>query len=453
MVAGLRLSKQGMSLSSMHLLYSFCFTLGFLVALPYFLLRGLWQKKYLSNFKQRLGLLPAAVDSSGQGGVWIHAVSVGELLAVLPLAQALRRKWPERPLFVSTITITGQHLANQKLSGIARVFYFPFDWRFSVRRSLSRVRPRIVLIAETEIWPNFLRECQLRRIPVLLINGRISDRSLSWYRRIRWFMKRTLSYVSYCCMQSEIDLERIRSLGVPLEKTEVCGNLKYEMNSPHGIEEKMEDYRRLLGLKDSSFLVVAGSTMKDEESPVLAAFQKLRKHSPQAVLLLAPRHPERFKEVEQLLREYPFYSIRRSTIRAKDQPGSTRTPDVILLDTVGELATLYALAEVVFIGGSLVPRGGHNLLEPALFRKAVLFGPSMSNFRQVAEHFVRKKAAIQVANEDTLAEKLIELYQDPALRQEIGQNGYQILSANRGATQCILKRMEALLSEPPSSAL
>src|SRR5438105_12466120 len=195
-------------------------------------------------------------------------------------------------------------------------------------------------------------------------------------------MKRTLAYVSYCCMQSQIDLERIRSLGVPLEKTEVCGNLKYEMNSPDGIEEKMEDYRRLLGLKDSSFLVVAGSTMKDEESLVLAAFQKLRKHSPQAVLLLAPRHPERFKEVEQLLREYPFYFVRRSTIRAKDQPGSTRTPDVILLDTVGELATLYALAEVVFIGGSLVPRGGHNLLEPALFRKAVLFGPSMSNFRQ-----------------------------------------------------------------------
>ena len=186
----------------MHLLYSFCFTLGFLLALPYFLLQVLWHKKYLSNFKQRLGLLPAALWVSAQGGIWIHAVSVGEVLAILPLARTLRQKWPERPLFISTTTITGHNLANQKLGGAAQVFYFPFDWTFSVRRSLARVRPQIVLIAETEIWPNFLRECQLRRIPVLLINGRISDQSLSWYRKIRWFMKKTLAYFSYCCMQS-----------------------------------------------------------------------------------------------------------------------------------------------------------------------------------------------------------------------------------------------------------
>jgi len=435
----------------MHLLYSFCFTLGFLLALPYFLLQVLWHKKYLSNFKQRLGLLPAALWVSAQGGIWIHAVSVGEVLAILPLARTLRQKWPERPLFISTTTITGHNLANQKLGGAAQVFYFPFDWTFSVRRSLARVRPQIVLIAETEIWPNFLRECQLRRIPVLLINGRISDRSLLWYRKIRWFMKKTLAYFSYCCMQSQIDLERIRSLGAPLEKTGVCGNLKYEMYSPDDLEEKIEAYRVLLDLKSSSFLVVAGSTMKGEESLVLSAFQELRRNSPHALLLLAPRHPERFKEIEQLLREHPFHFIRRSAISAKDQPDPTRAPDVILLDTMGELATLYALADVVFIGGSLVPTGGHNLLEPALFSKAVLFGPSMSNFREMAEHFLRKQAAFQVANESALAGKFIELYQDPALRQQMGRNGYQILTAHRGATQCLVNRIEALLSEPRPS--
>jgi 3-deoxy-D-manno-octulosonic-acid transferase len=437
----------------MHLLYSFCFTLGFLLALPYFLLRAFWQKKYLSNFKQRLGWLPPAVDASAQGGVWIHAVSVGEVVAILPLARALQQKWPERPLFISTTTSTGQNLANQKLAGVARALYFPFDWRFSVRRSLNRVRPEIVLIAETEIWPNFLRECQLRRIPVLLINGRISDQSLLWYRKIRWFMKRTLAYFSYCCMQSQIDLERIRSLGAAWEKTEVCGNLKYEMHSPCGTEEKVEDYRRLLGLKDSSFfVVVAGSTMKDEERLVLSAFQELRRNSPQAVLLLAPRHPERFKEVEQLLRERSFHFIRRSTLSANDHSGLSRAPDVILLDTMGELAILYALADVVFIGGSLVPRGGHNLLEPAFFKKAILFGPSMSNFREMAEHFVRKKAAVQVEDESTLAKKFLELCQDSALRQQIGQNGYQILTAHRGATERIMNRIEALLSESHPSA-
>jgi 3-deoxy-D-manno-octulosonic-acid transferase len=429
-----------------HLLYSFCYTLGFLLVLPYFLAQTLLRRKYLSSFWQRLGFLPAGIDSSLQHGIWIHAVSVGEVLAILPLSQAIRKKWPDRPLFVSTTTLTGQNLANQRLSGEAKIFYFPFDWRFSVSKTLDRIRPGLVLIAETEIWPNFLRECHLRGIPVMLINGRISERSVQWYRRVRWFMKNTLAYFSCLCMQSRIDLERILSLGASWQKAMVCGNLKYDLGAPEGIDQKVAYYRRLLAITETSFLVVAGSTMKDEEGVVLAAFRTLKSRCPQALLLLAPRHPERFKEVEQILAEQSFDYVRRSALSQNGQSGLTRPVEAVLLDSMGELAVLYALADVVFIGGSLVPKGGHNILEPALFQKPVLFGPHMGNFKEMAEHFIQRKAALMVDNENALAAKLIELQRDAALRRQMGENGYQVLIANRGTTERMMNRMEMLLA-------
>jgi 3-deoxy-D-manno-octulosonic-acid transferase len=444
-VAGFRSQEQECSSSSMHILYSVCFTLGFLLALPYFLIQAVTRKKYLSNLAQRLGFLSVPEDGPAQGGIWIHAVSVGEVLAALPLTQALRRRLPDLPLLVSTTTITGQNLAHQKLVGIARTLYFPLDWNFSVRRSLNQIRPRLVLIIETEIWPNFLRECRRRRIPVLLINGRISDQSITRYRSIRWFMRRTLGYFNYCCMQSQADLDRIRTLGAAPETSEVCGNLKYDLRFPEGVEAKTEAYRRLLRLNDGSFLVVAGSTMKGEELLVLCAFRKLREKSAHAILLLAPRHPERFGEVEQLLVQQSFCFRRRSTLTLDGLPDSHGPVEVILLDSVGELATLYALADVVFIGGSLVPTGGHNPLEPALYRKPVLFGPHMSNFREMAADFIREGAAVQVQGQDTLAEKFVELYRHPDLGKEIGERGFQIIAGNRGATDRIVKRIEEVL--------
>jgi 3-deoxy-D-manno-octulosonic-acid transferase len=429
-----------------HLLYSFCFTLGFLLALPYFLAEALLRRKYLPSFWQRLGYLPSEIHSSLQQGIWIHAVSVGEVLAILPLAQAIRKKWPERPLFVSTTTLTGQSLAKLRLSGKAKIFYFPFDWRFSVSKSLDRICPGLVLIAETEIWPNFLRECHHRGIPVMLINGRISQRSIRWYSKVDWFMKDTFAYFSNLCMQSQNDLERILSLGAPRQKAMVCGNLKYDLGTPDGMEQKVTYYRRLLSIVETSFLVVAGSTMKDEEEPVLSAFRILKSHCPQAVLLLAPRHPERFDEVEQILAEQSFHYVRRSTLSLNGQPSLTHPVEAVLLDSMGELAVLYALADVVFIGGSLVPKGGHNILEPALFQKPVLFGPHMGNFKEMAEHFVQRNAALMVDNENALAAKLVELQHDGALRRQMGENGYQVLMANRGTTERIIRRMEILLT-------
>src|SRR5262249_2397414 len=277
----------------MHILYSLCFTLGFLLALPYFLVQAVSHRKYFENFVQRLGFLSLPEHENIQRVIWIHAVSVGEVLAILPLIRVVNQKW-NLALFVSTTTVTGQALASQKLSGIAKTFYFPLDWNFAVRRSLNHIQPKVVLIAETEIWPNFLRECKRRGVPALLINGRISDRSVRRYRKIRWFMKRVLSYIHYCCMQSQTDLDRIRGLGAAPERSEVCGNVKYDVSLPEGVEEKAKAYRRLLRVTDASFLVVAGSTMKGEECLVLSAFRKLWESNPHALLLLAPRHPERF---------------------------------------------------------------------------------------------------------------------------------------------------------------
>ena len=361
-------------------------------------------------------------------------------MAVLPLIQAVQARWPRRKLLVSTATLTGQTLARRKLAADIGVLYFPLDWRLTVRKSLDTVQPSLVLIAETEIWPNFLRECGARSIPVMLVNGRLSDRSVGRYRWIKPFMRRVLRDVSFCCMQTERDRDRLLSLGVGPGKVEVAGNLKYEIATPGAIDSRIQVYRQLLGLSPNRFVVVAGSTMKDEESLVLAAFEVLRAVCSDAVLVLAPRHPERFREVEKLLSDRSVAYTKRSDLNGT----SNGACQIVLLDTLGELATLYAIASVVFIGGSLVPTGGHNILEPALFRKPILFGPSMSNFREMSEDFLQQQAAVQVRDSAELGSELVRMFRDAEFRQRTGDRGYAILMANRGAAQRIVDRIESV---------
>jgi 3-deoxy-D-manno-octulosonic-acid transferase len=468
----------------MHLFYSFCFTLGFVLALPYFLFQALLHQKYFLSLRERLGNLPAQFATLPEGGIWIHAVSVGEVLAVLPLVNTLQLKWPDRPLFVSATTLAGQKLAKTRLAEKASIFFFPLDWQFAVRGALGSVRPAIVLVAETEIWPNFLYECRERNVPVILVNGRLSDQSVRRYRLIRRFMKNVLSTFDFCCVQTQRDCDRLLSLGVSQSKIEVCGNLKYEIATPKGIEGKGKSYRKLLGVDDKWFVVVAGSTMKDEEVQVLSAFRMLRDRCPQALLILAPRHPERFKEVEGVLTERAFHYRKRSQLAPEFRSGvaprevatgsignenigndeelerdlikepwgeASRShldpeTEVILLDSMGELATLYALADLVFIGGSLVPTGGHNILEPALFSKPVLFGPHMSNFREISDKFLENQAAIRVESSSDLGAKFVDLSRNAGLRRALGERGHSVLIANRGAGLKILRRIELVLS-------
>ena len=427
-------------------LYSLGFTLAFLLALPYFLIQALGHRKYLSSLPERLGILPGEIASAPAGGIWIHAVSVGEVMSVLPLIKKMGRRWPGRPLFLSTTSQSGQELARKNRQGLSGVFYFPLDWKFAVRRSLNKARPGLVVILETEIWPNFLHECQQRRIPVCLANGRISDRSFRKYRRFRQWLQSSVSLLDCCCMQDSVDQERIVCLGAPPDRVEVCGNLKYDIEPPRQFRARLAQFRSLMQLSSKPFLVVAGSTRRYEEIPVLSAFRSLQQECPQARLMLAPRHPRRCGEVEKLLTSQSFGFVKRSEMFHMEIPVDGTPPaEVILLDTLGELPFLYALADLVFVGGSLVPWGGHNLLEPALFKKPVLFGPHMNNFREMSQHFIQAEAGIMVRNEVELGERFIELFRDNTLRRQLGNNGYTIIQINQGTGDRILNRIAKFL--------
>lgn len=420
----------------MYFLYSVLFGAALVLLSPYFLLKGLRQNKYLHNLRARLGRLPEPILQSSPGALWVHAVSVGEALAVAPLLKELRRYFPGRPLLVSTTTRTGQELAGKRLEADG-TFYFPLDFGFACRRALASVQPGLVVIAETEIWPNFLREARRRGTKMVFVNGRISDRSFGRYRRARFFLRRVLAQVDFFLMQSEEDARRIRELGAPAERVAVGGNLKFDLPEPARPAFLAELERAAQGAP----IVVAGSTLLAEEEKILDALRICSevKGCP-AVLVLAPRHPERFEEVARLLADRGARFIRRSQWAANE-----RRPDVVLLDTLGELAGTYAAATVAFVGGSLVPAGGHNPIEPALWGKPVVFGPSMENFRGVARDLVEAKAAYQVHSSHELGILLAALLADPAACRRAGESGRRLVERERGAAARCAARIAALV--------
>src|SRR6266404_4259757 len=402
-----------------------------LLLLPYWLVKGLRQRKYLFNLRERLGLSTVSLDklpAGGPGAIWIHAVSVGELLSSIALAKRLKETYPNRPLVVSTTTITAQSLARERLEFADAVFYFPLDWSFCVRRVLRAVRPSLIVVLETEIWPNFLRETRRQNIPVLFASGRISDRSFARYQRylakfgffLRPFLRTALGNASAFLMQSEKDAERIRALGAPAERVSVSGNLKYDMELPAAtpLSSWLEAEARRQG---RSPIVVAGSVVATEEPLALIAFGVVQGEHPNALLVLAPRKPERFEAAAEFIHESRRKFIRRSQLAlgghvsgAAGTNGTiSRDITVILLDSIGELASLYRLADGAFVGGSLVPSGGHNILEPAAFGKIPVFGPSMENFSEIAARFVTADAAIQVERPGDAGVAWIELLRNP----------------------------------------
>jgi 3-deoxy-D-manno-octulosonic-acid transferase len=352
--------------------------------------------------------------------------------------ESLRRQYPGQPLVLSTITPTGQQLARETAGLADYVLYFPFDFPGSVRRTLARIDPALVIIAETEIWPNFLRECRSRKIKVMMVNGRISDRSFPRYRWIRHWLKTVLNDYSVLGMQSEVDRERIEALGANRDKVQVFGNLKYDVLS--GLQPLESNLTRILN--SSQPLWIAASTTAtgtanpaNEEEQVLTAFAALRQSHPKLKLLIAPRHPERFQTVEQLVLARGFQCARRSA--SNGSHSGTTLPsfsDVLLLDTIGELASTFSHASVVFMGGTLVPRGGHNILEPAAAARAIVFGPHMENFREISSLFLDADAAIQVCNADELAAAVGRLLTDAVASSAMGENARRIVERNTGAT-------------------
>jgi len=450
-----------------YFIYSFLMGAAALLLLPYWLIKGLRQRKYLSNLGERLGLSSSSLDklpADRPGAIWIHAVSVGELLSSITLAKRLKEAYPNRPLVVSTTTITGQSLARERMQFADAVFYFPLDWIFCVRRVLRAVRPSLIVVLETEIWPNFLREGRRQNIPVLFVSGRISDRSFARYQRylgrfgffLRPFLRSALANASAFLMQSEKDAERIRALGAPVDRVSVSGNLKYDMELPAAtpLSRWLEAEARRQG---RSPIVVAGSVVATEEPLALIAFGVVQGEHPNALLVLAPRKPERFEAAADFIHESRRKFIRRSELALTGHAEGTfadtnglisRDVTVILLDSIGELASVYGLADSAFVGGSLVPSGGHNILEPAAFGKIPVFGPSMENFADIAARFVAADAAIQVESPEDAGVAWIELLRNPGRRRKMGENARHLVDSSRGATDRAVAEIARFLGSP-----
>ena len=427
----------------MYLLYSVVSVVLFLVASPYFLYQVVRHRKYVSSFGQRLGYLPASFNPERRESVWIHAVSVGEVMAARALLGELRQRHPELRLVLSTTTLTGQSVARQDMPDLD-VFYFPFDLPWIVNRTLEAVRPRLLILMETELWPNILQACRLRGIRTCVVNGRISPRSFPRYRLVRSLFGRVLDNVDCFCMQDEASASRLIELGAEPSRVKVTGSLKFdavqapELEASAAIRDRVLRYFRVPVDRP---VLVAASTRRGEEVPVLQAFERVKRSMSSALLIMAPRHPERFSEVAQLAERAGFEVARRSELTIDAEPRA----DVVILDSIGELARVYRVAAIVFVGGSLVNWGGHNILEPAVFGKAIVFGPYMQNFAAIADAFLRHDAVCQVRHAAELEEVLLRLLTDPVRRASLGAAAKALVEANRGALQKSVVEVEAIL--------
>src|SRR5215207_2317752 len=431
----------------MYLAYSLLLSLGLLVLIPHFLFQAIAHGKYIAGLRQRLGSVPPV---NGRPVIWLHCVSVGETQAARPLAKRLKQQFPHHALVVSTITLTGQTLARDVFRTQAEsVFYFPFDWRWSVRRALKTINPAAVLIMETELWPNFLRECKAREIPVALVNGRISKQSFRRYTLIQFFLRRVLSSLSIAVMQSETDAQRLQALGMPAERLFTAGNLKFDAEVGSDLAAKTAEISERFGLQSpfqsQTPLILAASTHAPEEEIILESFKQLNQP---VRLMLAPRHPERFNEVASLVQNSKLSWARRTNPPDANDASAT----VILLDTIGELPATYSLASVVFVGGSIVDKGGHNVLEPAAAGRAVVTGAHTHNFHAIVQLMKGAGAIVQLAPAERpyviqeLTKTLARLLADSDERAELGLRARQLVTNNQGAAERTLQLIAPLLS-------
>ena len=436
-------------LKGLYLLYSLLSFVVFLIVSPWFLYQAIRHKKYIGSLGQRLGYLPVSFNLDGDDSIWVHAVSVGEVLAARPLVADLRRGYPRLKIFLSTTTMSGQQLARRDVRDADAVFYFPFDWTFTARRTLNLVKPRLFIMMETEIWPNLLRQCRRRGVKTMVVNGRISYRSYPRYRIVRPLFRRVLADVDHFCVQGEETARRLVDLGADPSRITVTGSLKFDavdLAEAPGRSRVLRYFRT----SPNRPVLVAGSTLRGEEEAVLRAFNRVRAASGStALLVLAARHPERFGEVERLCRQEGLATMRRSELPIDSEPRA----DAVVLDTIGELAQLYQVATAVFVGGSLVPAGGHNILEPAVFGKPIVFGPHMQNFAEIADTFLRNGAAVQVRTARELEEAVVSLMTDPVRRARLGAAARALVEANRGAKEKTLAAIAAVLPSGSQGAV
>ena len=426
----------------MYLIYSMLFSVGVILTAPFY-----WWRKGRAqgrgHWAERFGRIPFL--EAGPGAIWVHAVSLGETLAVAGLIQEMQKAFPARKIYLSHVTPAGREAGEKRLPSIAGRFYIPLDWRWAARRALARIKPSLLVIVETELWPNLLRAAQEAGTRVVMVNARMSKRSLRGYLLARPFMRRVIADVDMICAQTVEDAERFRQLAAKPERVMMAGNLKFDAQPPQ-LGEFARTMKAALRHAQRGPVLVAASTMPGEEPLVLEAWDLIQARYPKALLILAPRHPARFEEVSRDLSQAQRGFVRRTAMPGDEQALSRQLAStaILLLDTIGELAGVFELADMVFIGGSLVPTGGHNVLEPAYWSKVIAFGPHMENFRDIAKLFLDAGAAIQVGSPEELAHATW-LLENKEARERLGASAREVLEQNSGATARTLEVLRKYL--------
>jgi 3-deoxy-D-manno-octulosonic-acid transferase len=423
----------------MYSLYSAGLALWLLLSLPYWLLQMLRHGKYRKGLRERLGKVPSRLLQNQKPIIWVHAVSVGEVIAIAGVVERLRQSYPQMRVVVSTTTDTGQRVACQRF-GPEHVFYFPLDFEFAIRPYLHALHPKLIVIAETEFWPNFLRLAKKSGAKIAVVNARISDRSLPGYRHVRRWLRRILSNVDLFLAQGEEDQRRLTDIGAVPERIQVAGNLKFDLSVPQPTP-LVRDLQAAFASAESWPIVVCGSTTEGEELVLLRAFEVVLAQYPRAVMILAPRHPERFEHVSDILHDLSI----RHWLRSQWNPEWTLAGGVFLLDSIGDLAAMYALATIAFVGGSLALKGGHNILEAAVHGVPIVVGPHTENFRDIINLF-RARDAVRIAGVAELPLMFSDLLANPDDRTAIGQRALETLRSQAGATERTLAALRSLLS-------
>ena len=393
-------------------------------------------QKIRKGLKQRLGFLNESINRErNENLIWAHAASVGEVVAMGNLIRAIKKECPDYDFVISTLTTTGQTMARKVIPDARAFIYFPLDFSCIVGRVLDTIKPKLLIITETELWPNFIREAKKRTIPIMVANGRISTGSFRKYKMVKFLMNRVLENIDLFIMQSRMDAERIISLGANFSAVTVTGNLKFDVGTDILLRSANSNVgtNSICAYLESKVIFVAGSTHRGEEETILDVYGEIRKSNPQIVLILAPRHVQRVNEVEKLLNSRNFKFTRRSELSSPFQGNNLN--QIILLDTIGELTHFYALAKIVFVGGSLVPVGGHNILEPASLGKGVLFGPYMDNFEEIAQSFISRGAGRVVSNREELLNSILKLLSNPEELERMGRTALEIVKAHKGAAE------------------
>ena len=438
----------------MYILYNILVTLVFIIlVLPYFLYRLTKEKGFGHRLRQCMGLVrrEEIEPVAGTNCIWLHGASVGEMVAISPLVKEIKNIMPERKVLVSAVTVGGYDMARKIMPEADAVINFPIDLPLVADSMVRRIHPGIFIMVETELWPNFLRAVRERNIPVMMVNGRISEKSAKNYRYLFGLMRDMLNTISRFCMQSSIDAKYIIQLGADPDKTFITGNTKFDQTYVEVTPGDLSTYKTELGLGEDAYpVIVAGSTHPSEEEVVLPSFTALRKEYPHARLIIAPRKPEhRLGEIERLNSKFGYETGYRSKL--KEMEGRRPEFPVLLIDTLGELGRIYAVGDIVFVGGSFVHYGGHNVLEPAAHAKPILVGPSMEDFKDSFSLLSRAGACRMVPNADGLTEAFLEIAADDALRKKMGDASIQVILENRGAAKKTIHYLTDMLDLPAKS--